>query len=196
MNVNFIKWNEEGLCGAACAQMVLHALSVTGTTKAEQTTIWTSIQAHTDAKNPQRSCTNLIYHEYNNMVRDVCTTGGKVVCWETYPNALKATLITLIGSGAKVKVRRTGSETTANNNIKKCLQRGGTPIVLVGKGTHWIVVEGWDDSGTQHVNFLDPAADGPSMVPLDGFGGWNETYMSVNECGTFDNKYVIVEVDP
>jgi len=194
VSVSFIKWNRNGLCGAASAHMALHALSIAGATKgdkAEQEGIWTSIINNTiGGVGPP--CTNVVYEPFNNMIHDVCPNGIKVVCWETYPTSLKATLLQFMGTGAKVQLRETKSETTANSHIKKCLKRGAVPIVLISKGSHWVVVAKWDENASV-ITYLDPAGDGPSTAAL---WFWNLIKMSANECGAFDKKYVIVEVGP
>jgi hypothetical protein len=196
MSATFIKWNRNGLCGAACAHMAMHAFSISGATqgdKPEQEAIWTSIKSNTSGGTGP-PCTTTIYEPFNNMIHDVCPDGIKVVCWETYPTSLRDTLLDFMGRGAKVQLRKTASETTANNIIKKCLKRGGVPIVLIGKGSHWVVVSGWTGtSSATAISYLDPAGDGPSTVAL---WFWNFVVMAANECGAYDKKYVVVEVEP
>lgn len=195
MSVTFIKWNRNGLCGAASAHMALHALGISGATKGdkpEQETIWQSIINNTNG-GPGPPCTNVVYEPFTNMIHDTCPDGVKVVCWESYPTSLKATLLQFMSPGATVNLRKTGSQTAANTIIKKCLKRGGVPIVLVSKGSHWIVVAGWDKNSSTPVTYLDPAGNGSSTAAL---WFWNSIKMSANECGAFDKKYVVLEVEP
>ena len=192
MSVTFIKWNKNGLCGAACAQMVLHALFAIGTTKAVQKTVWTRIKKHTNGHSTL-TCTNVIFVPFANMIREACASGQRVLCWGTYPTSLEATLLDWIGPAANVTLQRTGSEDSANGIIQKCLKQGGIPIVLVSKGSHWVVVTGWDTEATKPVRVFDPAGTGPAELTVSY---WNLFYMSAGDCGEFDNEFVVVEVNP
>jgi hypothetical protein len=186
MSVPFIPWIRDGLCGAACAHMALNAM---GLTTLQQEDVWTSIKTLTVGGDPKLQCTGAVPEEFDTMVREAC--GSRVACWETFPDALKAALIASLAAGTTVKVRKTVSEETANSNIRKCLNRGGIPIVLVDFGKHWVVVDGWDSNADRPVTILDPAWVEPDSVDLDT---WNIDRMAAVDCGKFDRKYVMVEV--
>ena len=58
MSIGFIKWNRDGLCGAACVHMALHELtpSAFGPNTLAQESIWTSIKDHTHGKSKVPCC--------------------------------------------------------------------------------------------------------------------------------------------
>lgn len=191
MSVKYISWNRNGLCGAACAHMVCHARKLTGDTPADQEVIWASIKDHTNG-NSKLQCTGVMPEPFENMVREACTGGARVACWETHPRALRLALKSLLGV-TKVTLSQTEDEDTANRLIKSCLKRGGLPIVLIDSGAHWVLVDGWDDTDDHPVSVLDPAVGSPTSLDLDH---WNIDRMAAVDCGKFDRKYVVVQVEP
>jgi hypothetical protein len=195
MSIDAIKWNRDGLCGAACAQMVLYERGVVGATPNDQEALWTLIKDLTNGPSsaPQgAACSGLVPEIFNGMIRDAC--GGYVVkCWCTHPNALKATLKAKLAAGAPITLSKIADEDRANTAIRRCLQRGGLPIVLVNSANHWVVVDGWNENDPYPVSMLDPAVGEPAPVALDD---WNNDYMSAVDCtgSKLDRKYVIVQV--
>lgn len=190
MAIEYIDWNRNGLCGAACAHMVLRAhIATTPTTQAKQEDIWTNIKDRTDGRST-RQCSGFIPEPYPNMIRESCD-GGRVFCWETYPNVLSATVKALLGRGVKVRLRKASTEGTATGWIKSCVQGGRLAIVLVDRGKHWVVVDGWDETQSEPVSMLDPALGDVQRVPLDT---WSIERMLAVDCGKFNQKYVVVEV--
>ena len=101
-----IKWNENGLCGAACAHMVLHARGLCGTTRGEQNDLWDAIIRNTPDESsapPGAACSGFVPKTFVGMVHDACT--GRVLCWCTYPRALTATLTQKLGAGVPITLR-------------------------------------------------------------------------------------------
>lgn len=195
MSVDLIQWKRNGLCGAASAQMVLHAKSLVGTTQQEQEDLWTSIKDHTTGNStaaPGSPCSGVVAETFPTMIHEACA-GGDVKCWSTHPRALRKTLVASLGTGANVTLSQITGEAKANRVIKKCLKGLGLPIVLINSGTHWVVVDEWDESDPKPVKMLDPALG----TPVDHtIREWNNRFMSAVECGAFDHKYVIVQVGP
>ena len=189
MSAEHIEWNRNGLCGAACAQMALHARGVSGTTSVEQDAIWTSIKLLTGG-NSTLECSGVNLDHFDSMIREACGR-SRVVCWLTYPDALQAVLTARLGGGVTVAVKQTNTEAIANGRIKSCLGRGGLPIVLVNCGAHWVVVDEWNDNHAKPVRLLDPAHDEPTRLTVRY---WNALFMGAVDCGVFDGNYVIVEV--
>jgi hypothetical protein len=193
MSVDLIEWNRNGLCGAACAHMVMHARQLTGTTRDEQELIWTTIKAHTNGKPIGKRCSGIVPERFRKMVREACENEQRVMCWCSYPDALKATLEGFLGSGVNITLSQSDDEDIANDVIKGCLNRGGLPIVLINSGKHWVVVDGWVANAPEPVRVLDPALGTPSTHTVED---WNIFFMSAVDCGAYDNKYVVLEVDP
>jgi hypothetical protein len=193
MSIEGIKWNRDGLCGAACAQMVLHARATVGTTQNEQEALWTSLKAHTHGPSsaPGSPCSGVVLEQFDTMIRDDCD-GGMVKCWCTHPNALKATLKAKLGAGVPITLSKIEDEDRANSTIRKCLERGALPIVLINSANHWVVVDGWNENASE-LSMIDPAVGTPSPVTFDD---WINDYMSAVECtgSNLDRKYVIVQV--
>lgn len=193
MSIGYIKWNRNGLCGAACAQMALHAHGVIGVTQDEQETLWGIIKELTDGNKSTQPCTAIVLEEFDNMIREPCANSPTVVCWATYPPALQAALLQRLGEGATVNTQLVERENAANGVIRDCLNRGAIPIVLINRGAHWVLVVGWDATATRPVKLFDPAVGAPSEVTVNK---WNVKHMSRVRCGAFDDTYVIVEVEP
>jgi hypothetical protein len=187
MSVGFIQWNRPGLCGAACAHMALHALTLVGSSLSDQESIWTSIKDHTHGRSTTQCC--VAVPESFAMMRDVCPGANCAKCWWSYPTALRAALSAKLGKGTPVMVRKSASQNTANSIIRSCLARKGVAIVNIDGGIHWVVVDDWDPVA-QKVSLLDPAYEEPDWIDVDM---WNDRMMVV-ECGVYDNKYVVVEV--
>jgi hypothetical protein len=188
MPVTFIKQNRIGLCGAACAQMVLHVKNLIGTSPVEQETLWTEIKERTRGRSnncPKGSPCGKFDHQ-------ICECSGSVsACWCTHPDPLNETLLAHDPATA-VHVIRRSDEDVANGRIKACLTRGGFPAVLVNSGKHWVVVDGFDENLAFPVSILNPALNGQISITL---GAWNAEYMSVPTVGTLANKYVVVGAD-
>lgn len=190
MSITHIPWNRDGLCGPACVQMVLHDRRVTGTSEADQETVWTSIKDLTHGTGTQQCCAE-VQEPFPKMKRENCAGQGCAFCWETFPTALKAALVArlaMVQGPPTISLRRPGNQDTANNRIQNCLTRGGVPIVLVRGGQHWLIVDDW---GATSVGILDPAGYGPETISMSR---WNDNMMVAVDCGTYDGKYVIVEV--
>jgi hypothetical protein len=188
VSVGYIKWNRNGLCGAACAHMVLHPRYLMGTTEAEQENVWNRIKANTNGRLIP-ACSGVVPELYS-MIREVC--GKRVACWETHPDALIATLRDMMG-GTPVVLQRAKNQDAANNIIKGCLGAGGVPIVLVQSGKHWVIVDEWDPKNAKPVRVLDPA---PGRSGRFKVSKWNVRFMSAVDCGAFDREYLVVEVGP
>jgi hypothetical protein len=190
MSIAFIKWNRNGLCGAACAHMALRALNpiAFGPTIAAQDSIWKSIKDHTHGRSKGQCCVEM--PEEFDVKGDVCPGDTCAKCWWSYPTALRAALIANLPKGTTVTVRKPPDEDAANDIIRSCLARGGVPIVLVDSGLHWVVVANWNAT-TQKIRLFDPANPGPTTIKV---AKWNVERMLTVECGTYDNKHVVVEV--
>lgn len=186
MPVQFLKQLRVGLCGAACAQMVLHSDGLMGTRPSDQEDLWEEIKARTTG-----ATVNVVFDPspckpFPGKICDKC--GVAVSCWCTHPKALRDTILAHApGTGVKVITRT--DEDNANRVIEACLNQGASPIVNV-LGNHWVVVEGFDRTALLPVSILDPN-------PLHGqigmtIGDWNEEYMVADTCGKFKDKYVVV----
>lgn len=196
MPVEGIKWNRNGLCGAACAHMVLHARGRLGTTRREQEDLWDAIKRNTTGQGSAPAgaeCSGFVPEVFDDMIHDACT--GKVLCWCTYPTALTATLTEVLGAGVPITLSTFESERQANSEIRDCLNRGAIPIVLVKAGNHWVIVDEWDDGATHPVNMVDPAVGHHIPVKL---AKWKSKYMAAINCvgSEFHGQYVIVQVGP
>jgi len=191
MSITHIPWNTDGLCGAACAQMVLSSRYLMGTSAADQDNLWQTIKKRTRGGGTQACCVELPV-PFDNMKRENCPGQGCAFCWETFPTVLRGVLVSAIGKGTQVRLRQSASQDTANTIIRDCLSRGGAPIVLIRAGQHWLIVNGWDTSVTPNiVSILDPADDQPVDLTLTQ---WNDNRMVAVDCGRYDGKYVVVEV--
>jgi hypothetical protein len=146
MSLGFIKWNRDGLCGAACAHMALRALipGAIGPTTVDQESIWTSIKDHTHGSPKVPCCVPVPVPDQFAMMRGARPGDNCATCWWSYPTALRATLIEKLGKGTPVVVRRPADEIAATDIIRSCLDRSGVPIVLVDAGLHWVVVASWN----------------------------------------------------
>lgn len=194
MAVDHIPFNRNGLCGAACAQMVLHAWGLIESTSGRQEELWSSIKAHTHGKS-KKPCSGLVPEVFPKMMREKCADQQRVFCWCSYPDAMKETLEAYCefqGTQVQITLSEHDDEDAANGVIRNCLERGGLPIVLVNSGKHWVVVSEWFSGTDPSLQLLDPAADVPSIQSI---GDWNVFYMSAVDCGRYDDKYVVLEVD-
>jgi hypothetical protein len=194
MSIVGIKWKQDGLCGAACAQMVLHARGLIGTTQNEQDDLWAKIQANTHGQSSagQAACTGVLpVQPFYGMIRDACDA-ATVKCWCTHPNALKLTLKERLPVGVPLTLSKIADEDLANKKIITCLNRGGLAIVLINNANHWVVVDSWDENASE-VEMIDPAVGEPAPILVND---WINDHMSAVDCAgsKLDGKYVILQV--
>jgi len=190
MSVSFIPWVSNGLCGPACAQMVLYSRALTTASGDDQLNIWKDIQGFTEGPTSAVSCCSSVIDDFDNMIREVRGGAKCAICWATFPTALEKLLIDALGAGMLVRVTDTPDQDTANGIIRACLGRGGVPVVLVKKGKHWVVVASWANGGSKPVTIFDPADDAPEGLTV---GQWNARMMVKVNFGTYDGMYVVVE---
>ena len=191
LSVSFIPWVRNGLCGAACAQMVLSARALRPSTPDAQELIWLDIQKLTSGKTSKLSCCSSAITGFPNQIREARRNAACAICWATFPTALDAVLTDAIGTGTPVTLTALANQDNANNVIRACLSRNGIPVVLVRKGKHWVVVSNWANAGTKPVTVFDPADDAPTEMTKTR---WNARMMAAVNFGRYAGKYVVVEV--
>jgi hypothetical protein len=200
-NVNFIP-QQVGLCGAACAQMILAAQGRVSASMTDQTMLWGRIKANTIGNGRGHSVT--LCPHFNTQICEHCKPSGEF-CWCTHPDALAQTIA---GYQVPVVRRSLGSEPTLTAQVVNAISVGvqtGTglaPIVLVHEATHWVVVYGFvhDETGQSgrriggfNVTELlvhDPELDASNdHCTIDV---WFALYLRDIDCGAFAGQQVMV----
>lgn len=191
-----------GLCGAATAQMILHAKNLVGATPADQTSLFADIQNETQGTRPA----NVHPHDCPAWSKQLCTKcegeprNGRFRCWCTYPPALKATLAL---RGIAVRQTSVLDVKTATARIIQSIDRQVGAAALVEHGVHWVAVIGYAE-GTgksdsrkiagkwiSDIYVHDPnLPTGAMTVPIVE---WLDDYFgSVVQCGVFFDKIVTI----
>lgn len=195
-----------GLCGAATAQMILHAKGLAVTTPADQQALFGAVQAATQFARPTR---NVARHDCPAWPGQLCTkcpgeaASVKFRCWCTYPPALKATMS---GRGVAVKQRTAADPRTTTAHVIDSIDRNLGAAVLVENGLHWIAVIGYvtgPGPNSRKINgkwisdlyVHDPNLETGAMdVPIIE---WLEEYLTpVVQCGDFLDKVVAITAAP
>jgi peptidase C39-like protein len=191
--VTFCKQNRNGLCGAACAQMVVSSQTKFDTGSKQQDTLWEDIKALTttpsnvttgDPAGDDSPC-----ESFPKKICEACRPQS--FCWCAFPTTLKA-IIRELAPATAVRVITSAKQKAITGKVLTCLRRGIAPVVLVSRATHWVVVNGFDEDSDHQVSLLNPAFDAQIAVSLDD---WNVWYLDVGGCGIYKNKYVVVGND-
>jgi hypothetical protein len=183
-----------GLCGPACAQMILHPQPNPGigTSEKEQRELWQDIKANTTVpagiQQPPRTPDT---GDCGDFPRKVCECPANPFCWCTFPTALKATLLQH-SPQMNVRVITSVSETSIQAKIIKCLKRGSAPAVLVFKAKHWVVVGGYDSHSETPIKLFDPRFNARQEITLDD---WVTNYLVAPTCGKYSGKHVVIGAD-
>lgn len=194
-----------GLCGAACAQMILHSGGKVGKSNAIEDQLWDEIKANTTPGG------NIVVPSpppcgtFANQVTEACKPDA--LCWCTYPDALATTINDHLGPGGGVKVVRdndaTGLGLTAR--IVASVASGTAPAVLVHNATHWVVVYGFRAGGVastllvgsqnaSHVYVHDP--EWLATQTLYDIEGFTSEYLDAPvACGVFGGRQIMVGAD-
>lgn len=194
-----------GLCGAATAQMILHARNLVGVTQAEQDALFVDIQTETHGVRPAQAQR----HDCPAWASQLCTKcqgeprSAKARCWCTYPPALKATLAL---RGIPVRQTAVLDVKTATARIIQSIDRQVGAAALVENGVHWVAVIGYAE-GTgpadsrkiagkwiSDIYVHDPnLPTGAMTVPITE---WLDDYFgSVVQCGIFFDKVVTITAE-
>jgi len=192
---------QPGLCGAACAQMVLCARDAIGSSPDEQRRLWADIQAHTRRTTPsphRRKCTTCGF-----FARQICERfGDSAQCWCTHPRALAVTLNRRLDGESSFAVV-TGDERAITATALNRIDHGIASVMLVYGTRHWVVVHGYtpvEDGGmvlgnhrVSHIHILNPqgrdAHDAHRAIPIRA---WMADYMAVVPFGAYSDRCVLV----
>lgn len=187
-----------GLCGPACAQMILHWKLPAEFDDHDQTQrdIWTNIQKLTDGPGPDPPPKNGL-GSCPSFPQQICECKSQL-CWCTHPTALSAELGSCLSPEAFTVVTvNAPSKDQLTLQVLQILGDGWAPVVLVHRGSHWVVVEGCDytdgspiDLRTLTLQILDPELPAPLNGVRDTF--WNGLYLSAVWCGAYKDNYVMV----
>jgi hypothetical protein len=198
--VTFIP-QQPGLCGAACAQMLLNARGAAGTSLEEQFALWAEIQSHTQRTRPNppgNKCTVCGFFDNQICERDV----NCAQCWCTHPRALATTLNARLDGASSFAPTR-GGEQAVTAMALDTIDRGIPSVMLVYGTRHWVVVHGYtpvEEGGmvlgnhrVSHIHVRDPkwqdAEHGNLAIPV---GKWMADYMANVEFGEFRQTCVVV----
>lgn len=191
-----------GLCGAATAQMILHAKNLVGGTQADQDALFVDIQNETHGTRPA----NVHLHDCPAWASQLCTKcegeprGAKARCWCTYPPALKATLAL---RGIPVRQTSVLDVKTATTRVIESIDQNVGAAALVENGVHWVTVIGYAE-GTgpadsrkiagkwiSDIYVHDPNLPTGAMTVT--IAEWLDDYFgSVVQCGLFFDRIVTI----
>lgn len=195
-----------GLCGAATAQMILHAKGLAQNTPADQQALFAGIQAATQGTRPTR---NVAAHDCPQWPSQLCKkcpgepASAKFKCWCTYPPALKDTMS---GRGAAVRQRLAADPKAVTAHVIDSIDRTLGAAVLVENGLHWVCVIGYatgSAADSRKINgkwisdiyVHDPNIETGAMgVPIDEW--FDEFLTPVVQCGDFRDKVVAITAAP
>ena len=145
--LNVVRFGEKpGLCGAACAQMILNEQQKVGKTKAVQDQLWNEIKANTVPSGSPSATAFSPCDRFPNQIWEPCRP--EPLAWCTYPTALSVTINNHLG-GSVVHVVTDGDKTGLGITARAItsVMGGVAPAVLVNKGSHWVVVYGYFPDG-------------------------------------------------
>ena len=186
--VNFVH-QKPGLCGAACAQMILNAHAKIGLGPADQDLIWAAIKQNTIRPKPNPSGTIFTGCAFTNQVCEKCS--GESFCWCTFPAALAATISQYVPG--TYSLAAAGTEAALTGRVVASLDAGVAPAVLVYGRRHWVVVYGYLPAPTGDPSYLylhNPEWLAPkNATPI---ADWYATYLRTIDCGNYMNESVMV----
>jgi hypothetical protein len=198
-----------GLCGPACAQMILASLKQVGTSLAVQQELWVEIKTRTGQAAPapakaKNQASSSLCGTFPHQICEDCGQGSSF-CWCTHPVPLAATL-SAHGAPAGVVITNTELDLTTAviTSIQASNQKGDSkaPIVLVRQATHWVVVYGFvfDETGATgtpiaKLHVTEMLIRDPELNALNNscsIDHWFASYLRDIPCGQFKNKQVMV----
>lgn len=191
---------KRGLCGAACAQMILYARGRTTTAVADQDQLWLDIQANTRNPRGNPAPGGGAASPCGGFVNQICEACEPKYCWCTHPTALASTLNVRL-KAATYDVIVDASELGLTARALANVRRNIAPVVLVFGVKHWVVVRGYVDDPQragmtfdgQRVSDIfvhNPAWTAPRASMSASH--WISYYMREILCGTYAEKWVMV----
>jgi len=198
--VTFIS-QQPGLCGAACAQMLLHARGAVGTSLDEQFALWDDIKAHTQRTQPNPHVPRrTVCGSFDNQICE--RDGDHAQCWCTHPRALATTLNTRL-DGASSFAPTAGDEQAVTAIALERIDRGIPSAMLVYGTRHWVIVHGYTPVeeggmvlGNHRVSQIH--IRNPQYIDANGaqhafdIDEWMANFMAVVEFGEYSGRCVIV----
>jgi hypothetical protein len=189
-----------GLCGAACAQMLLNARGIGGTSDEDQEALWQDIKAHTVRKGANPAGDKCSFCGVFDT--QICEPSGDCAqCWCTHPKALADTLNARL-PGASFGVR-IGTEEEVTAIAINSINRHVPAVMLVYGARHWVVVNGYTpvasgglvfgEHRVSQIHILNPewlAADNTRLAVVAE--DWTAFYMAEVPFGTFKDSCVVV----
>ena len=181
-----------GLCGPACATMILDARGI----HVPLPQLWTDVKNNTPGPtgpaNPGSLC-----GQFPKQVCEAC--GTTPFCWCSHPAALVATLNQHLQQPDYLE-HVVAAESDATAHAVSSIDSGLAPVVLVYGLMHWVVMYGYRCDGSQgrtvtHVLIHDPA-DSPDIGELLTEGipisDWHADYLSGGDCGHYKDAWVVL----
>jgi hypothetical protein len=188
LTVPFVEQFQRNFCGPACAQMILLASrKVADGSRAVQSALFADIQNDTRPGFPR-----------------VERCGRRVLSWESFPEALLATLnrrMALQPSTFAVHHDRHADVSTAR--AVRSINSDVPCAALLEDSTHWMVVFGWEARASRrrplrsvsvdghditHVFVHDPNWAFPTLMDIEQ---WTAVQYQV-DCGTFNQEFVVI----
>lgn len=191
MPVRLIKQINLGVCGAACAQMVINSRDLVGTSRDAQLEIWDQIKRLTRGKPTlPRGARDSSFcdkgGDFPNKICDACSRRRE--CWCSHPLALSRTLKRYL---RQFDFRPLGyrDQNQATARAEACLAFGLPPVVLVRRANHWVVVKAINRQRKYAVIVLNPQLNAQRGIRLKI---WNQRYLHAPNCGRFIHRHVVV----
>jgi hypothetical protein len=186
----------DGLCGAACAQMILNAQGKAGSDLATLNALWSDIKTNTippgpnPAGSPVPACGG-----FGNQICEKCHPPLSRFCWCTHPSALAATINMHLRGGAAAAISSDASEDVITARAIASVNNGLAAAVLVHFGTHWVVVFGYEPTvlgpgqTATHVMIRDSEHGDRIVITMSV---WANSYLTPPRCGKLKQHFVTV----
>jgi hypothetical protein len=189
--VTFIPQIKSGLCGAACAQMILNSQGLIGTSQNDQLQVWSEIKGFTGGGPilPPGATDSSPCESGASFPQKICEPcAPQPFCWCTHPAALQAMLDSYLPNRS-VAMFQFKRQDDVTKRVEACIKLGLAPIVLVRAGSHWVVVDEIDPTALYPISLLNPALDAQKGIKM---GKWRTHYLQVPQCGKFKDKHVVI----